>query len=72
LDSDIKKVDEIVDNFLKELILNMEKVKELINSKVSIYHSNLVNYYQQYRQRVEGFLKQSIESVMVSETMQNY
>ena len=50
----------------------MEKVKEILNGKLSTYHANLVNYYGVYRGQVEQFLKQSIDLVMRSETMQSY
>jgi flagellar hook-basal body complex protein FliE len=57
VDTERTKLDETIDNFLKEVILSMEKVKELINGKISNYHSNLTSFYDQYRQKVENFLK---------------
>lgn len=50
---DRQKLDEQIDNFLREMILTMEKVKEILNGKLSTYHSNLVNYYSAYRGKVE-------------------
>lgn len=72
LGADKQKMDDIVDNFLREIILTMEKVKEILNGKLSTYHANLTSYYAGYRNKVEHFLKQSIDLVMRSETMQSY
>jgi hypothetical protein len=49
--------------------MSMEKVKEIVNSKISNYHTNMNNFYAKYRQTVETFLKQSINTVSSSETM---
>lgn len=54
------------------MIITMEKVKEILNGKLSTYHANLANYYSVYRNMVDQFLKQSIDLVVRSETMQSY
>ncbi len=46
LDQQRQKLDDIIDNFLKEIILSMEKVKEIINGKINNYQTNLISYYQ--------------------------
>ena len=72
LNGERQKLDDIIDGFLREIIMTMEKVKEVVNGKLSTYHANFANYYLSYRNKVEQFLKQSIDLVLRSETMQSY
>lgn len=49
IEGEKKKFDEAIDNFLKEIIMSMEKVKEIVYSKLNNYHSNLTSFYDKYR-----------------------
>lgn len=65
-------VDGDIDNFLKEIILMMEKVKEKLHHKIDFYHQGFYDYYGSFMKRVDEFLKGSINMITGSESMQNY
>lgn len=67
-----KIVDSDIDDFLKEIILMMEKVKEKLYHKIDLYHQSFFDYYSNFIQRIEEFLKGSISMISSSESMQNY
>jgi hypothetical protein len=57
---------------LKEIILIMEKIKENLFVKSDRFKKGFLEYYQNFNNRVNEFLKIAINMVMGSESMQNY
>lgn len=70
--SEKELVDADIDNFLKEIILMMEKVKEKLHHKIDFYHQGFFEYYSNFMKRTDEFLKHSISIISSSESMQNF
>lgn len=67
-----EQVNQEIDNFLKEIILIMEKVKETMDTKIDTYRDNFLKYYQGFSEKVANFVKMSTQMVAASESMQSY
>ena len=72
MEAEKKMLSEDIDNFLKEVILMMEKIKEKLFMKVDGFHQGFVDYYNGFLKKVQDFLKNATQTVMTSKSMQDY
>lgn len=61
-----------IDQFLKDIIILMEKIKGDLNSKIDNYRRGLLDDYEDYCSTVEGFLKKATRKIIQSKTMKDY
>ncbi len=52
-----------MDDFLKEMIQIMDKVKETLFQSIENYTGQFTGYYQAFGQKVDEFLQYSVETI---------